>query len=88
MFCLGDVCMHWCIGLGVRNSIDIMVEATAVNTIEFTCLESWHTSSSDVSSFLERLIIHLSWILEAVEEVKAVLKVLVFKLLDLGILVL
>ena len=33
--------------------------------------------SSGVSSFLERLIIHLSWILEEVEEVTAVLKVLV-----------
>ena len=33
--------------------------------------------SSGVSSFLERLITHLSWILEEVEEVKAVLKVLV-----------
>ena len=33
--------------------------------------------SSDVSSFLERLITHLSWILEEVEEVSAVLKVLV-----------
>ena len=33
--------------------------------------------SSGVSSFLERLIIHLSWIIEEVEEVKAVLKMLV-----------
>ena len=33
--------------------------------------------SSGVSSFLERLITHLSWILEKVEEVNAVLKVLV-----------
>ena len=33
--------------------------------------------SSCVSSFLERLITHLSWILEEVEEVTAVLKVLV-----------
>ena len=33
--------------------------------------------SSGVSSFLERFITHLSWILEEVEEVKAVLKVLV-----------
>ena len=32
--------------------------------------------SSGVSSFLERLITHLSWILEEVEEVTAVLKVL------------
>ena len=33
--------------------------------------------SSGVSSFLESLITHLSWILEEVEEVTAVLKVLV-----------
>ena len=33
--------------------------------------------SSGVSSFLERLITHLSWILQKVEEVNAVLKVLV-----------
>ena len=32
--------------------------------------------SSSVSSFLERLITHLSWILEEIEEVNAVLKVL------------
>ena len=32
--------------------------------------------SSGVSSFLDRLITHLSWILEEVEEVKVVLKVL------------
>ena len=31
---LNNVCMYWFIGLGVENSIDIMVEATAVNTIE------------------------------------------------------
>ena len=79
-----------------------MVEATAVHTIEFTCLESCNSSSGDVflegmaagvtanlgpfcskdfssgvSSFLERLITHLSLILEEVEEVTAVLKVLV-----------
>ena len=102
--------MYWFIGEGVKNSTDIMVEATAdimveataVNTIEFTCLDSCHRSSidvfldgevagvtvnfgpfcsknisSDVSSFLERLITHLSWMLEEVEEVSAVLKVLV-----------
>ena len=34
--------------------------------------------SSGVSSFLERLITQLSWILEEVEEMNAVLKVLVF----------
>ena len=33
--------------------------------------------SSDISSFLERLITHLSWILEKPEDVTAVLKVLV-----------
>ena len=47
MFCIGDDYMYWFIGVGVKNSIDIMVEATAVNNIEFTCLESCH-SSSDV----------------------------------------
>ena len=36
MFWFGDVCMYWFIGEGVKNSIDNMVEATAVNTIEFT----------------------------------------------------
>ena len=48
MFFFGDVCMYWFIGVGVKNSIDIMVEATAVNTIEFTYLESCHSSSGDV----------------------------------------
>ena len=33
--------------------------------------------SSGVSSFLKRMITHLSWILEGVEEVTAVLRVLV-----------
>ena len=79
-----------------------MIEATAVHTIEFTCLESCHSSSGDVfldhdgcwvtanlgpfgsknfssgvSSLLERLIIHLSLVLEEEEEVTEVLKVLV-----------
>ena len=36
------------LGVGVKNSIDIMVEAIAVNTIEFTCLESCHSSSGYV----------------------------------------
>ena len=40
--------MYWFIGVSVKNSIDIMVEATAVNTIEFTCLESCHSSSGVV----------------------------------------
>ena len=78
--------MYWFFGEGVKNSTDIMVEATAVNIIEFVCLESCHSSSGDyslmgmvagvtanfgpfcskdfslgVSSFLERLITHLSW---------------------------
>ena len=35
-----DVCMYWFIGKGVKISTNIMVEATAVHTIEFTCLES------------------------------------------------
>ena len=52
MFSLGDVCMYWFIGVDVKNSIDIMVEATAVNPIEFTCLESCHSSSGDI--FLDR----------------------------------
>ena len=88
--------MYWFVGKDVKNSIDIMVEATAVCTIEFTCLESCNSScgmvggvtenfgpfcskkfSSGVSSFLERLIIHLSWILEEAEEVTTVLKVFV-----------
>ena len=37
--------MFVCIGEGVKNSIDIMVEATAVNTIEFA---TTHSSSGDV----------------------------------------
>ena len=86
--------MHWFIGIDVKNSIDIMVEATSVNTIDFTFLETYHSSSGDisltemvagvtvnfrpsctkyfssgVSSFLERLINHLSLIQEVVEEV-------------------
>ena len=40
--------MYWFIGEGVKDSVDIMVEATAVNTIGFTCLESCHSSSGDV----------------------------------------
>ena len=97
--------MFGCIGLLVKVlkiSIEIMVEATAVNTIEFIHLESLDCTSGDgslmgmvpgltanfgpfyskdfssgVSSFLERLITHLSLILDKVEEVTAVLKVLV-----------
>ena len=44
--------MYWFIGEGVNNSTDIMVEATAFHTIEFTCLDSCHSSSGDV--FLDR----------------------------------
>ena len=94
--------MDWFIGVDVKNYTDIMVEATAVHTIEFACLESCHSRSGDaffdgmvagvtanfgpfcskdvtsgVSSFLERLITHLFWILEEVHEVTAVLRVLV-----------
>ena len=89
-----------------------MVEATAVNTMEFICLESCHSRSADiffdgilagatanygppcgkdfssgVSSFLERLITHLSWILENIEEATAVLKVLVVFGAILGVVV-
>ena len=42
MFYFGDVGMYWFIGT------DIMVEATAVTTIEFTCLESCCSSSGDI----------------------------------------
>ena len=85
-----NVLPQWCLcllvyGKGVKNSINIMEEATAVHTIEFTC---WRAAtvvvemyslmgmvaeitenfgpfcskdfSSGVSSFLERLITHLS----------------------------
>ena len=40
--------MCWFIGVGVKNSIDIMGEATAVNIIEFICLENCHSSSGDI----------------------------------------
>ena len=89
MFCFSDVFYCFFFGVGVKNSIDIMVEATAVNISEFTWLESCHSSSghafidgmvagvtanfgpfcgkdfsSGVSSFLDGLITHFSWILE------------------------
>ena len=48
MFCFGDICMDWYISVGVKNSIAIMVEAIAVNTIEFTCLESCQGSSGKI----------------------------------------
>ena len=40
--------MYWFIGVCVKNSIDIIVEATTVHTIEFTCSESCHSSHRDV----------------------------------------
>ena len=40
--------MYWFIGEGVKNSIDIMVEATTVNTIGFPFLYSCHSSGGDV----------------------------------------
>ena len=40
--------MHGFIGVCVKNSIDIMVEATAVNTTEVTYLESCHGDSGDI----------------------------------------
>ena len=49
MFCFGDVCIFWFIEVGVKNSIDIMVEATAVNTIEFTFPESCHSLLVDAT---------------------------------------
>ena len=62
MFCFGDICMYWFIGVGVMNFIDIMIEATAVNIFEFTCLDSCHSSSGDVffdgvKTFLQVLVI-------------------------------
>ena len=40
--------MYWFIVEDVKNSNDIMVEATAVNAIEFICPESCHSSGGDV----------------------------------------
>ena len=42
--------MFVCIGfdVGVKNSINIMADATAVKTIEFSCLKSCHSSSGDI----------------------------------------
>ena len=54
-------------------SFMVMVAGVTENFWPFCSMDF----SSGVSSFLERLIAHLSWILEEVEEVKAVLKVLV-----------
>ena len=43
-----DLVMFVCIGLLVKvlRILDTMVEVTAVHTIEFTCLENCHSSSS------------------------------------------
>ena len=41
------VCINF-IGVSVKNSFNIMVESTAVKTIECTCLESCHSTSGDV----------------------------------------
>ena len=43
--------MYWFIGVGVNNSIEIMVEATAVNDIQFTYLESCHSSTLVVEMY-------------------------------------
>ena len=40
--------MFVCIDVDIMNSNYIMVEATAVNTIDLTCLDSCHSSSGDV----------------------------------------
>ena len=39
--------MYWFIGVSVENSTDIMVEATAVNTIEFT----WRAATAVVEIY-------------------------------------
>ena len=52
MFCFNEVCMYWFIGKGVKNPINIMVEATAVHTIDFTCLESCNNLEMRCLSFL------------------------------------
>ena len=83
--------MFVCIGLSVNNFNDIRspVCRAATVVVEIYSLTGmvagltanfWPFCSRDfssgVSSFLERLITHLSWILEVVEEVTAMLKVL------------
>ena len=91
--------MYWFIGKGVKNSINIMVEATLLSSpawraatvvVEIYSLMGMVAGvtanfgpfcskdfSSGVSSFLERFITHLSWMLEEIEEVTTVFKVLV-----------
>ena len=94
---------YWFIDVGVKNSIDIMVKATAVNTLlsspawtAVTVVVEMYSLigivarvttnfgpfcskdlSSCVSSFMGRLITHLSWILEVLEEERGMLKMLV-----------
>ena len=102
MFCFGDVCMYWFIGVGVKNLLTSWyrpLESTPLSSpawraatvvVEMYSLKGMVARvtanfgpfcskdlSSGVSSFLKRLITHLSWILEEVEEVNAVLKMLV-----------
>ena len=48
MYHFGDPCTYCVIDVGDKNSVDIMVEATTVDTIEFTCQENCHSSSGDV----------------------------------------
>ena len=111
MFCFGDVCMYWLIGVGVKKSNDIIVEATVVTPVSSPVwraatvvvemyslmgMVAWVTAnfwlfcskgfSVHVSSFLERLITHLSWKCEEVE-VTAMLKVLVVLKAILGVVV-
>ena len=40
--------MYWFIGVGVKNSTDIMVEATAFNTIDFT----WRAATVEIYSLM------------------------------------
>ena len=49
MFWFGDVCMYWFIGEGVKNSVDIMVEATAVTAVHQTRLKKELVSSENIS---------------------------------------
>ena len=58
--------------VGMYSSMGVVVGVTA--NFGLFCSKNF---SSGVSSFLERLITDLSWILEEAEEVTAVLKVLV-----------
>ena len=40
--------MYWFIDVGVKNSIDIMVEAPTDYTIEFICVGSCHSCGKDI----------------------------------------